>query len=69
MTQCAEHVTYQLPNEYTRVTFLLDTIETDAALQAAMALCRKDTGPNTKRYWSQRATLQFRADCHVHPPT
>ena len=50
MSQCAEHVTYQLPNEYTRVTFLLDAIETtDAALQAAMALCRNDTGPNGRR--------------------
>ena len=50
MLQCAEHVTYQLPNEYTRVTYLLDAIETsDAALQAAIALCRNDTGPTGKR--------------------
>lgn len=50
MTQCAEHVTYQLPKEYMHVTFLLDAIETtDAVLQAAMALCRNDTGPNGRR--------------------
>jgi len=50
MSQCAEHVTHQLPNEYTRVSYLLDAIEnSDAALQAAMALCRNDTGPNGRR--------------------
>jgi hypothetical protein len=45
MTQCADHVDYQLPNEGTRVTYLLDAIEcNDAPLQAAMALVRNDTG-------------------------
>jgi hypothetical protein len=45
MTQCADHVNYQLPNEGTRVTYLLDAIEcNDAPLQAAMALVRNDTG-------------------------
>ena len=49
MTQCAEHVDFQLPNELTRVTYLLDAIEHgDAELQAAMALVRNDTGPNGK---------------------
>ena len=43
MTQCAEHVDYQLPNELTRVTYLLDAIENnDAPLQAAMSLCRNN---------------------------
>jgi hypothetical protein len=49
MTQCADHVNYQLPNEGTRVTYLLDAIEcNDAPLQAAMALVRNDTGPTGK---------------------
>ena len=50
MVQCADHVQFQLPNEYTRVGYLLDAIETsDAPLQAAMALIRNDTAPNGKR--------------------
>jgi hypothetical protein len=49
MTQCADHVNYQLPNEGTRVTYLLDAIEcNDAPLQAAMALVRNDTGATGK---------------------
>ena len=49
MTQCAEHVQFQLPNELTRVTYLLDAIQhNDAELQAAMALVRNDTGPGGK---------------------
>jgi flagellar hook-basal body complex protein FliE len=49
MTQCAQHVDFQLPNELTRVTYLLDAIEcNDAPLQAAMALVRNDTGPEGK---------------------
>ena len=44
MSQCARHIDYQLPNEHTRVTFLLDNINCDyAPLQAAMALVRNDT--------------------------
>jgi hypothetical protein len=46
MSQCAQHVNFQLPNETTRVTFLLNGIEcNDAPLQAAMALVRNNTGP------------------------
>ena len=49
MTQCAEHVEYQFPNELTRVTYLLDAIENnDAPLQAVMALCRNDQDPGGK---------------------
>ena len=49
MSQCADHVSFQLPNELSRVTYLLDAIENnDAPLQAAMALCRNDTGPRGK---------------------
>jgi hypothetical protein len=50
MQQCAEHVSFQLPNELTRVGYLLDAIETsDAGLQAAMAQITTDDGPNGKR--------------------
>lgn len=50
MEACAQHVKYQLPNEHSRVGFLLDGIEcSDAGLQAAMASVRTDDGPNGKR--------------------
>ena len=49
MTQCAEHVDCQFPNELTRVKYLLDRIENnDAPLQAAMALCRNYQDPGWK---------------------
>jgi hypothetical protein len=49
MQQCAEHVDYQLPNEHSRVGYLLDAIQsTDPSLQAAMALVRNDTGADGK---------------------
>jgi hypothetical protein len=49
MTQCAEYVSFQLPNEQTRVTYLMDAIEcNDAPLQAAMALVRNDNGTTGK---------------------
>lgn len=47
MEQCAVHVEYQLPNEHTRVGYLLEGIQTlDAELQAAMASIQTDDGPN-----------------------
>jgi hypothetical protein len=46
MQACAQHVQYQLPNEHSRVGFLLDAIQcSDAGLQAAMASVRTDNGP------------------------
>ena len=48
MVACAEHVQYQLPNEHTRVGYLLDAIEcNDPALQAAMANIDQDVGDGT----------------------
>ena len=45
MQQCAEHVSYQLPNEHTWVGYLLEGIQCpDAGLQAAMASVRMDNG-------------------------
>ena len=50
MTQCAEHVAYQLPNEFTRVGYLMTAIEcSDPKLQAAMANIDGDSGPGGKR--------------------
>jgi hypothetical protein len=50
MEACAEHVQYQLPNQHSRVGFLLDaTQNNDAGLQAAIASVRTDDGPNGKR--------------------
>ena len=47
---CAEHVEIQLPNEHSRVTYVLDAIESDdAGLQAAIANINGDTGVNGKR--------------------
>ena len=50
MTQCAEHVTFQLPNEHSRVGYLLEAIEcNDAPLQAALASIRTDQSPEGMR--------------------
>jgi hypothetical protein len=46
----AEHIQYQLPNQHSRVGFLLDAIQNnDAGLQAAIASVRTDDGPYGKR--------------------
>lgn len=46
MQACAQHVQYQLPNEHSRVGFLLEAIQSsDAGLQAAMASVKTDNGP------------------------
>ena len=47
---CAKHIQYQLPNEHSRVGFLIDAIQcADAGLQAAMASVKTDNGPNGLR--------------------
>ena len=46
----AEHVQYQLPNEHSRVKFLLEAIQcSDPRLQAAMAGIKTDNGPEGMR--------------------
>ena len=46
MIRCAEHVPYQLPNERTRVTHLLNGIKSsDAELLSALAVTKSDDGP------------------------
>jgi len=60
MRQSAEHVTFQLPNERTRVTYLLDAIQNaDPGLQAAMAQVRTDTDPATGRMNDFEATASY----------
>ena len=50
MTQCATHVQFQLPNEYTRVGYLINNIHTsDPKLQAAIAVVESDTNDGGKR--------------------
>ena len=45
MRASAEHVQYQLPNEHSRVGFLLEVIQcSDPGLQAAMASIKTDNG-------------------------
>ena len=45
MEASAEHVQYQLPNEHSRVGFLLEAIQcSDPGLQAAMASIKTDNG-------------------------
>lgn len=50
MEACAQHIDYQLPNQHTRVGYLLEAIQCDdAGLQAAMASVRVDKEENGKR--------------------
>jgi hypothetical protein len=50
MQAAAEQITYQLPNEHSRVGYLLDAIQcSDAGLQAAMASIKTDQDPDGLR--------------------
>ena len=50
MQASAEHVQYQLPNEHSRVGFLLEAIQcSDPGVQAAMASIKTDDGPHGMR--------------------
>ena len=50
MQQCSEHVEYQLPNEHTRVSYLLEGIQcSNPGLQAAMASIKTEYGPDGMR--------------------
>ena len=45
MQASAEHVQYQLPNEHSRVEFLLEAIQcSEVGLQAALASIKTDNG-------------------------
>ena len=50
MQASAEHVQYQLPNEHSRVGFLLEVIQcSDPGIQAAMASIKTNNGPEGMR--------------------
>mgnify|MGYP001106517421 CR=1 FL=1 len=62
MKQSAEYTQFQLPEEYTRVTYLLDNIECqDPELQAAMANCREDTRPTVGKMNNFEETASYLA--------
>ena len=49
MQQCSAYFSFQLPNETTRVTYLLDAIQcSDPPLQVVIALVQNDTSPSGK---------------------
>ena len=50
MKAACQHVDYQLPNEHTRVTYLLDALESNNyGFQAAMASIKGDNSLGGKR--------------------
>ena len=66
MQQCAEHVTYQLPNEYSCVGYLLDAIKcNDPGLQVAMASVHQDQGPGGMRNNFESAVAHLLPACPV----
>ena len=66
MTQAADHVPFQLPNERTRLTYLLDAIQcNDATLQAALAAINMDNDPNGMRNDFEKAATYLRPLCPV----
>ena len=49
MQACANHIQYQLPNEFTNVGFTLEGVQcSDAGLHVAMASIHIDIGTNGK---------------------
>ena len=67
MTVASEHVPYQLPNEYTRVGYLLDGIEcSDAGVQAALNSVRTSDDPDTgTRFDFERTAAHLIPYCPV----
>ena len=60
LREAALHVPHQLPEEYTRVGYLLDAIETtDTCLQAALSNVHADTDPATSKQHDFEATVAF----------
>ena len=60
MQQCAEHIAYQLPNELTRVGYLLEGIQcSDPGLQAVMVSVQMDDGVNRMRSDFEKAAAHL----------
>eukprot|EP00957_Ditylum_brightwellii_P159865 12169119-Ditylum_brightwellii.AAC.1 len=69
MKEVAEHVPFQLPNEFTKVGFLLAGItSSDAGLQAAMANIKSNANPaseTSKRHYFELAANYLQPFCPV----
>ena len=66
MKSALEHVSYQLPNQSTRVRFLLDTIKcTDSLLMARIANIQCDQDPKEKLYDFEKAIAFLLLACPV----
>eukprot|EP00957_Ditylum_brightwellii_P188991 14387317-Ditylum_brightwellii.AAC.1 len=67
MKEAADHVPFQLPNEFTQVGFLLAGITSgDAWLQAAMANIKSDADPtsvSSKRHHFELAATYLQPFC------
>jgi hypothetical protein len=62
MLAASQHVPQQLPNEFSRVGFLLDNIQTtDANLSAAIASIKQNRDPNGSRYDFEEASAILQA--------
>ena len=60
MSACAGHVQYQLPNEHSRIGFLVDAIQcADTGLQATMTSIKTDNGPNGMQNNFEQATAHL----------
>lgn len=60
MSAGANHVEFQLPNEHTRVGYLLEGIQcSDPTLQAAVAAVKNDDGPGGLRNDFERAVVKL----------
>eukprot|EP00957_Ditylum_brightwellii_P183084 13945105-Ditylum_brightwellii.AAC.1 len=63
MREAAEHVPFQLPNEFTRVGFLLAGMtSSDTGLQAAMANIKSNADPASET--SKRHHFELAANYH-----
>lgn len=66
MRECAQHIDFQLPNEHTRVGYLLTAIQcSDPTMQAALANVTGDDGPTGKRNNFERAASYLLPSCPV----
>eukprot|EP00957_Ditylum_brightwellii_P016089 1211776-Ditylum_brightwellii.AAC.1 len=69
MKEAAEHVSFQVPNKFTRVGFLLAGITScDAGLQAAMVNIKSDADPaskTSKRHQFKLAATYLQPFCPV----
>ena len=59
LERCAENIDIEIPNEHTRVGYLIDNIEVaDADVKAAIASIKLDDGPGGLRTNFERAVAE-----------